>query len=233
MQENPLSFDSRETCIRVLVVDDEEMSRLGLTAALTGASGVTVVGHAPARKAEPASLLARRPHVVLLNTRTDGDWADLVRGMRASVPTSGRPGVIVVIDGHDEQRVLEAVYAGASGVLLRDMSAAELDYAVRQVAMGHAVLSAAVTSWMLARWQALAALGGHGLPDSRAISALSDREREILAALAVGKTNQEIAAETHLSLATVKSHVSSVLAKLDVRDRFQAALLGVSAGICS
>ncbi len=236
MQELLLPVQVQEPGIRVLVVGDEELARLGFCAALAEAPGIGVVGHAPVSGAGPSSLREGRPDVVLLSTGTDGDWAGAVLAMRTGTP--GRPGarVIVVVDGGDEDQVMQAVCAGASGVLLRNVSAAELDYAIRQVAQGYSVLSPAVTSWMLTRLRALATLatlGRRGGPGNEALSGLSERERQILAALAVGKSNQEIAAEAHLSLATVKSHVSSVLAKLDVRDRLQAALFGVSAGIGS
>jgi DNA-binding NarL/FixJ family response regulator len=223
---------SRTEDIRVLLIDDEEMSRRGLSTALDEAPGIAVVGHTTVGAEVLGAAHACRPHVIVLNTVTDGDWVGIIHSVMNGLPGPQRIRAIAVIDGGNEEQVFRAVYSGASGVLLRSMSAAELDYAVRQVAMGYSVVSPAVTSLRLVRLRALLASGGHGAVGAEALSALSAREREVLGALAAGKSNQEIAAERHLSLATVKSHVSSILAKLDVRDRVQAALIGQSFGIC-
>ena len=226
-----MSAISKAGDVRVLLIDDEEMSRRGLSAALDEAPGITVVGNATVDAEVLTAVDTCRPDVVLLNTVTDGDWVGIVQSIKDGRPEARRTKAIVVIEGGNEEQIFRAIYSGASGVLLRSMSAAELDYAVRQVALGHAVVSPAATSSMLMRLRALAVGGSRGCAGDEAVNALSAREREILAALAAGKSNREIAAESHLSLATVKSHVSSILTKLDVRDRLQAALIGQSAGI--
>jgi DNA-binding NarL/FixJ family response regulator len=217
--------------VRVLLADDEEMSRRGLSSALDGARGIAVVGHARIGPDIRTSLLACQPHIMLLNAATASDWVDIVQGVLSSLLKPGTLKVMVVIDVGSERQVFQAVQSGATGVLQRNMSAEELGYAVRQVALGHSVISPAATSWVLTRLRMLANWGSSGIASAEALDVLSIREREILAALASGKSNQEIATATRLSLATVKSHVSNILAKLDVRDRVQAALLGQSAGI--
>jgi DNA-binding NarL/FixJ family response regulator len=216
--------------VRVLLADDEEMSRRGFAAALDETGGIAVVGLTRIGDDVHRLVLSCRPHVVLINAATASDWAGTVRDIVADLPLPETPKVIVVIGAEIEDYLFQAVQAGATGVLLRSMSGEELSYAVRNVAMGHSVISPAATSFMLTRLRLVAGRGG-GSGSIAAIDDLSPREREILAGLAVGKSNQEIATATHLSLATVKSHVSNILIKLGVRDRVQAALLGQSAGV--
>ena len=218
--------------VRVLLADDEEMSRRGFAAALDETCGIAVVGFTRVGDEVHRLVLSCRPHVVLINAATASDWAGTVRDIVADLPLPETPKVIVVIGAEIEieDYLFQAVQAGATGVLLRSMSVEELSYAVRNVAMGHSVISPAATSFMLTRLRLVAGRGA-GSGSIAAIDDLSRREREILAGLAVGKSNQEIATATHLSLATVKSHVSNILIKLGVRDRVQAALLGQSAGV--
>jgi DNA-binding NarL/FixJ family response regulator len=220
---------SRDESVRILLVDDEEMSRLGLSAALRAARGITVVGATQIDAELHGPIRARQPHVVLVNTSTTGDWRAAVRAI-VRCPSPPCPARVVVVTETEEDAVA-AVQDGASGVLLRTISAAELEYAVRHVAIGHGVVSPAATSWILRRLRGMGGSCGAAESGSHAIAMLSSREREILAGLAAGKSNQEIAAHEHVSLATVKSHVSNILAKLGVRDRLQAALLGQSEGV--
>lgn len=216
------------TAIRVLLIDDEEMSRRGFSAALEEARDITVVGHARVGTDALALVLARRPHVVLLNLVTNCHWVATIQNVLAALPQPDTPRVIVVTGADTEDCLLPAVRAGVAGVLLRSLSVNELMYAVRQVAMGHSVLSPGATACLFTRLRPLADLKGRNITS---LEVLSQREREVLAGLASGKSNQEIAAEIHLTVATVKSHVSNILTKLEVRDRLQAALLGQLASI--
>lgn len=217
--------------IKVLLADDEEMTRRGFSAALDESIGITLVGSTGIDPELHRLIRSKRPDVVLLNSATDGNWIDMIRDILSDLPEPGTPKVIVVTGAETDERLLAAVHAGAAGVLLRTISVEELSYAVRHVAAGHSVISPAATSYLLARLRMLAGGGGNDLRSISLVNALSRREREILAGLASGRSNREIALETHLSVATVKSHVSNILTKLDVRDRVQAALLGQRAGL--
>ncbi len=230
-EEHLRSFAVQGPDVRVLLADDEEMSRRGFAAALDETRGVAVVGFTTVGAEVHSSVLSCRPHVVLINAATASDWAGTVRGIVTDLPLPETPKVIVVIGAEIEDYLFQAVQAGATGVLLRSMSVEELSYAVHNVAMGHSVISPAATSFMLTRLRLVVGRAGGSIAATAAINELSRREREILAGLAVGKSNQEIAKATHLSIATVKSHVSNILIKLGVRDRVQAALLGQSAGV--
>jgi DNA-binding NarL/FixJ family response regulator len=200
--------------------------------ALEESPGVTVVGSTTVGTELHRFARATGPDVVLLNAATHGNWIEAVRCLAGSVPHGKTPRVIVIA-GADIEDLLQAVWAGAAGILLRNVSVEELGYAVRHVAAGHSVISPAVTSDMLARLRSLVSGLGREIPGLAAVRALSRREREILAGLASGRSNAEIAYQTKLTVATVKSHVSRILTKLAVRDRVQAALLGQRAGVAA
>lgn len=221
----------RVTDVRVLLVDDEEMSRRGFSTALDESQGITLIGSTRVGDDLYRSVRSGRPDVVLLNSATDNDWIGAVRELLARSAQPEAPRVIVVTGADD--RLLQAVQAGAAGVLLRNVSVGELGYAVRHVAAGHSVISPAATSYVLARLRVAADSASGDVAGMAAIGVLSRRERQILAGLAAGRSNREIAFETRLTVATVKSHVSSILTKLDVRDRLQAALLAQRAGMAA
>jgi DNA-binding NarL/FixJ family response regulator len=232
-EKQPRSFAVRGTDIRVLLADDEEMSRRGFSAALEESYGITLIGSTSVGAELHHRVHSGRPDVVLLNSATDSDWVETVRDLQADLPEPETPKVIVVTGADTDDRLLQAIQAGAAGVLLRNVSVEELSYAVRHVAAGHSVISPAATSYMLARLRILVGGAGDDTPSIATIAVLSRREREILAGLASGRSNREIAIETQLTVATVKSHVSNILTKLDVRDRVQAALLGQRAGVAA
>lgn len=219
-----------ETDIKVLLADDEEMSRRGFAAALKESHGISLVASTGLGARLNSSIRTARPDVVVLNSATEGDWVDVVRRI-VTDQIRQQPPRVIVVTGADIADLLRAVHAGATGILLRNVSVEELSYAVRHVAAGHCVISPVATSYMLARLRSLADTGGGHGPGIAGIGLLSRREREILAGLAAGRSNREIATYTQLTVATVKSHVSRILTKLDVRDRVQAALLGQQAGV--
>jgi DNA-binding NarL/FixJ family response regulator len=209
--------------IRVLIVDDDPLVRAGLTMMLGGAAGVEVVGEASDGSEVLGALDRHRADVVLMDLRmpkVDGIEAmELVR--RQPQP----PAVLVLTTFDTDDQVLRALRRGAAGFLVKDTPPAEIVRAIELVAAGESMLSPTVTRRLIDR------LAGDGDADARhgeaaaLLSELSPRDREIAAAIAQGKSNAVIAAELHLSVATIKSHVSAMLAKLQLDNRVQIALL--------
>lgn len=210
--------------IRVLLADDHDAIRAGLRAILEGEPDIEVVGEAADGEACLVNARALAPDVVLMDVRMprmDGIAAteQIVSGDLAQV-------LVLTTFGIDEY-VSGAVAAGAAGYLLKTIDAAGLVDAVRRVAAGDGVLAPEVTR------QVLAAAGAtHRVPQGGVdLSGLTDREREVLAGLGRGLSNLDLADELGLSEATVKTHVSRVLAKTGARSRVQAALLARDAGL--
>jgi DNA-binding NarL/FixJ family response regulator len=214
--------------IRVLLVDDDPLVRAGLKAILATAEDIEVVGEAgDGAEAGPAADRVR-PHVVLMDIRMpgrDGIAATAELRRRADAPE-----VIVLTTFALDEYVLGALRAGASGFLLKDTPPRELVEAVRIVAGGEAMLSPAVTRQLI----------GHVADDTAGVrreaavarlAALSARERDVALGVAEGLANAEIGERLSLSEATVKAHVSRVLAKLDATNRVQVALLARDAGL--
>ncbi|UUU25976.1 response regulator [Streptomyces sp. DSM 40750] len=216
------------TAIRLLLVDDDPLVRAGLSFMLGGADDIEIVGEA-ADGGEVDALVDRtRPDVVLMDIRMP-----TVDGLAATERLRGRPDapqVVVLTTFHADDQVLRALRAGAAGFVLKDTPPAEIVEAVRRVAAGAPVLSPAVTRQLMAHAAA-------GAPDTRRtnarsrVAALNDREREVAVAVGRGASNAEIATELFLSVATVKTHVSRILAKLDLNNRVQIALLTYDAGL--
>jgi DNA-binding NarL/FixJ family response regulator len=209
--------------IRVLIVDDDPLVRSGLTMMLGGAAGLEVVGEAADGSEVLAALDRHRPDVVLMDLRmpkVDGIAAmELVRAQPQP------PAVLVLTTFDTDDQVLRALRRGAAGFLVKDTPPAEIVRAIELVAAGESMLSPTVTRRLIDR------LAGDQDADVRhneaaaQLTALSPRDREIAAAIAQGKSNAAIAAELHLSIATIKSHVSAMLAKLQLDNRVQIALL--------
>ncbi|GDY33388.1 LuxR C-terminal-related transcriptional regulator [Gandjariella thermophila] len=214
--------------IGVLLVDNEDLVRRGFRHALGEAPDITVV--AEARVGGDALRLVgeHRPRVVLVDPgrATPQDGVEFVRALaRAGADT----GVIVLTSQARDDHLFRSLRAGARGFLLKSLSQEELVYAVRSVAEGKAFICPAMTRRMLDRFEILPP------PDERSatasLAALSRRETQVLAGIAVGKSNQQIARELHLTAATVKSHVSHILAKLRLPNRMHAALLAYRLGL--
>nr|WP_308200919.1 response regulator transcription factor [Actinoplanes sp. M2I2] len=213
--------------VRVLVVDDDALVRAGLSMILSAASDVAVVGEASDGAEVPGAVSLHRPDVVLMDIRMPR-----VDGLAATETLRGRPGapeVIVLTTFDADEYVLRALRAGASGFLLKDTPPAEILRAVRRVAAGEAMLSPTVTRRLIAHVAAPA-------PPSRGRAAerldqLSERERDVAMALAQGRSNAEIATALHMSVATVKAHVSRLLIKLELNNRVQVAILVHDAGL--
>jgi DNA-binding NarL/FixJ family response regulator len=211
--------------IRVLVADDQALVREGLTTLLGVAEGIEPVGQA--RDGEEAIALAAKlaPDVVLMDLRMPGtDGVEATRRIRAA-----QPGVEVVVltTYADERSILDALQAGARGYLTKDAGIAEVSRAIQAAAAGHALLDPVVQERLLAAASASAAPAlPTQLPDE-----LTPREGEVLALIARGLSNEEIAAALVVSLATVKTHVNHVFAKTGSRDRAQAVRYAYTHGI--
>ncbi|MEU0743100.1 response regulator transcription factor [Streptomyces sp. NPDC006134] len=228
--------------IRVLLVDDDPLVRSGLRLMLGGAPDVEVVAEA-ADGSEVAALVAEHsPDVVLMDIRMPGmDGLAATEALRAR-PRPGSPGglaqgtprppeVLVLTTFNTDEHVLRALRAGAAGFVLKDTPPQEIVAAVRKVAAGEPVLSPAVTQQLIA--QVAERTGGREARAERAraqLALLGDREREVAVAVGRGMTNAEIAAELYMSVPTVKTHVSRILAKLDLNNRVQIALVVYDAG---
>ena len=198
----------------LLVVDDHEVVRQGLVALLDRRTGFQVV--AEAGTAAEALEQARRfqPDLVVMDVRLpDGSGIEACREIRSELPNTR---VVMLTSYPDEDAVLAAIVAGASGYLLKQVRARDLVAALETVAAGGSLLDPAVTGKVLERMRRIAT-------DDDELAALTKQERKILSLVAEGKTNKEIASEVFLSDKTVKNYVSSILAKLNLERRAQAA----------
>lgn len=211
--------------IRVLVVDDQELMRVGFRMVLDASDGIEVTGEAG--NGEEAVRLAEElaPDVVLMDVRMP--VLDGVEATRRIVAAAGSRVLVMTTFDLDEY-VYSALQAGASGFLLKDTPPDDLISALRSVAGGDAVVSPAVTRRLLDRFVGTGAVAPR---DESALEALTEREREVLVHVAKGLSNTEIAGELFLSEATVKTHVGRILTKLDLRDRVQAVVLAYETGL--
>jgi DNA-binding NarL/FixJ family response regulator len=202
--------------LRVVIADDQPMMRAGFRAVLESAGDITVVAEAATGDEALRVVREQRPDVVLMDIRMP-----VMDGIEAARRMPGQRVLILTTFGLDEY-IIEALRAGASGFLLKDAPTQEVLAAVRAVAAGDAVLSAAVTRQLLDQVARRLPAAVSRTPDG--IDALTEREQEVLRMLAAGLSNAEIAAALVVSEATVKSHVSRTLAKLGLRDRVQAVI---------
>ncbi|MEU8242602.1 response regulator transcription factor [Actinoplanes missouriensis] len=213
--------------VRVLIVDDQELVRAGLRALLERDTGLTVVGEAADGAAAVAVAAAERPDVVLMDLHMPGaSGIDAIRRITADPDMAAVRVVALTTYGTDEH-LFAAIRAGAAGFLLKDSRPDDLRGAVRLVAAGEALLSPAVTRRVMD-----AAVGAApGGVDTNRLAVLSDRERDVLAEIAVGLSNLEIAGKLHLSHATVRTYVSRLLTKLGARDRAQLVVVAYETGL--
>jgi len=205
--------------IRVLLVDDQELVRAGLRGILRSSFGFDVVGDCADGSGVEAAVDALRPDVVLMDVRMP--VVDGVEATRRLRRVSGRPPVLVLTTFDDDEVLAAALRAGASGFVLKDLPAEDLQRAVRAVADGGAWLDPAVTGRVLRVYRT--ASPAPARPD-RAVEALTAREREVLALIGRGLTNGEIADRLVVGEGTVKTHVNHIFAKLDLRDRAAAVV---------
>jgi DNA-binding NarL/FixJ family response regulator len=218
--------------IRVLVVDDESLLRTAFTSLIDAEDDLDVVGSA-ADGREAVALAARlSPDVVVMDIRMpvmDGIEATrLIARTGTGTGTTDAPRVLVLTTFDLDEFVFEALRAGASGFALKSRPLEELLGAIRVVAEGEALLAPTVTRRLIAHFSRADRLPAAG---RREFEQLTDREREVLALLAKGLSNTELATALYVSLPTVKTHVSRILTKLGARDRTQLVVLAYEAGL--
>jgi DNA-binding NarL/FixJ family response regulator len=210
--------------IRVLLADDQALVRAGFRSILEGEDGIEVVGEAADGGVATQLAVQLRPDVVLMDIRMPG-----VDGLAATreIVTSTDARVIILTTFDLDEYVYGALRAGASGFLVKDSEPAELIHGLRVVARGDALIAPAVTRRLIAEFAGRAT---HPDPGPR-LSALTGREREVMALVAAGLSNTEIAARLVLSPATAKTHVSRIMTKAQVRDRSQLVILAYESGL--
>jgi DNA-binding NarL/FixJ family response regulator len=212
--------------IRVVLVDDQHLVRAGFRALLERDEGIAVVGEADDGGPGVDVVVAQRPDVVLMDIRMPG-----VDGLEATRRIVGderlRNVRVVVLTTFDaDEYVFEAIRIGASGFLLKDTEPDELRRAVRVIATGEALLSPSVTRRVL---RAVASTAAR--PAADRLEQLTDREREVLAEVGAGRSNEEIAGALYISPATARTHVSRIMTKLQARDRAQLVVLAYETGL--
>ena len=205
--------------VKVLVADDHSAIRAGLTLILDNAEGIEVVGEAADGAAAIRQARALRPDVVLMDVRMPG--TDGITATRELV-AAGLCEVLVLTTFDLDEYVDAALRAGAAGFLLKSVEAPRLIEAVKQVAAGEGVLAPQITRRVLT---AFAANAREPAAAPAGLDELTDREREVLGCLGAGLSNAQIGTRLHIGETTVKTHVSRVLTKLNLRSRVQAAIL--------
>ena len=213
-----------ERPLRLLVADDQAVVRIGFTAMLDSQPDMTVVGAAADGRQAVGLARELHPDVVLMDIRMP--VLDGIEATRQLQATQAPPRVLVLTTFDLDDYVYDALRAGASGFLLKDATPEQILAAVRVVGSGEALLAPSVTRRLIADFASRAKLT---VPAE--LDRLTAREREVLLLLAGGLTNAEIAGQLYLAEQTVKSHVSSILLKLGLRDRVQAVILAYESGL--
>lgn len=214
--------------ITVVIADDHALVRAGFRALVDSEPGLQVVGEASTGEEAVAVVKAAMPDVVLMDVRMPAmDGLEATR--RILGPPIESPARILMLTTFDlDEYVFDAIRAGASGFLLKDTPPSELLSAIRVIAGGDALLAPSVTRRLIAEF---ASRPTSSVSSSDHLASLTDRELEVLKEVANGKSNAEIAEELHMSVATVKTHVSRVLTKLDARDRTQLVVIAFQSGV--
>jgi DNA-binding NarL/FixJ family response regulator len=201
--------------VRVLIVDDHDVVREGLRSLIQKRTEFGLVGEADSLAAAVEAARKHQPDVIIMDVRLpDGSGVEACREIRTERPATK---VLMLTSYSDDEAVLNSIMAGASGYLLKQTRSTDLLEALRRVAAGESLLDPGVTTRVLERLRS-----GKGEADDD-LALLSDQEQKILDLIAEGKTNKEIAEEVFLSDKTVKNYVSSILSKLNLRRRSEAA----------
>ncbi len=219
-----------DPAIRVLLVDDHAMVRRGMRDFLGLHSDIEIVGEAADGAGAIEQALALRPHIVLMDLMMPGiDGIEATARIKAEAPEVE---VIAITSFIEEARVVAAIEAGAAGFLLKDAEADELAAAIRAAAAGEVHLDPAIAGIVARRLRAAeGAAGGGGDARRDGIAALTAREHDVLARVARGLSNRQIAEDLGITERTARTHVSNILAKLGLASRTQAALLAVQHGL--
>jgi DNA-binding NarL/FixJ family response regulator len=214
--------------IRVLLADDEQLVRSGFRLLLETEDGIAVVGEAATGAEAVARARELRPDVVLMDIRMPG--TDGIEATRRIAGDDGLRGVrVLVLTTYDtDAHVFEGLQAGASGFLLKDAGPAELLHAIRVVAAGEALLAPRITRRLIAQFTARRTADAAA---AHRLAVLTEREREVLALVGRGMTNDEIGAALFLSPATARTHVSHAMTKLGARDRAQLVVVAYRTGL--
>jgi DNA-binding NarL/FixJ family response regulator len=212
--------------VRVVIADDQGMVRSGFTTLLNSEPDIEVIGEAVNGQEAVTRAVQLRPDVILMDVRMP--VMDGLQATRQITAMDGAPRVLVLTTFDLDDYVYQALRWGASGFLLKDASARELAEAVRVVAAGDALLSPSVTRRLIAEFARMGAPRG---PSRKTLKDLTERETEVLALVARGLSNAEIAGHLVVAEQTVKTHVSRVLMKLGLRDRTQAVVLAYETGL--
>lgn len=204
----------------MIVADDQEIVRTGLRMILDAQPGIDVIGEAADGRSAVELARRLRPDVCLFDIRMPGlDGIEATRAVAG--PTVDQPLAVVVITTFDlDEYVYAALRAGARGFLLKDAGPVLLAEAIHAAANGDALIAPSITARLLGAF----ADTGPGSPPAQPIEALTDREEQVLVAVARGRTNGEIAEELFITLSTVKTHIASVMAKLGARNRVEIAI---------
>jgi DNA-binding NarL/FixJ family response regulator len=212
--------------IQVVVADDQGMVRSGFSVLLNAQPDIEVIGEAVNGEEAITRAAELHPDVILMDVRMP--VLDGLQATRVITAMDGAPKVLVLTTFDLDDYVYEALRSGASGFLLKDASAHELAEAVRLVAAGDALLSPGVTRRLIAEF---ARMGAPRSPGRQQLDGLTERESEVLALVARGMSNAEIAGYLVVAEQTVKTHVSRILMKLGLRDRTQAVVLAYETGL--
>jgi DNA-binding NarL/FixJ family response regulator len=213
--------------IRVVLADDQALVRSGLRALLANSDDIQVVGEAGDGREAVAVATRTQPDVVLMDVRMPGvDGIAATQQITADERLS-EVAIIMLTTFDEDDEIFAAIRAGASGYLLKDAEPDDLREAIRVVAAGDALLSASITRKVMEG----IVLGPAGVADRGRLNELTEREREVLAGVGRGLSNNEIAAEIHISPATARTYVSRILTKLGARDRAQLVVIAYETGL--
>lgn len=222
--------------IRVFIVDDQPLIRAGIQALLGRKPDIEVIGQASDGAEALRKIPALDPDVVLMDVRMP--VMDGVAATRELLAAGTRAGIIILTTFQDDANVFSAIQAGARGYLLKDADHRQIAEAIREVAAGRALIHPEITAQVLREFNRLAAQPptapaspAKPAPRNERLALLTERELAILRMLGSGRSNQEISEQLIISIGTVKNHISSILGKLDVRDRTQAGLFAQQAGL--
>jgi DNA-binding NarL/FixJ family response regulator len=215
--------------IRVVLVDDQVLMRTAFRVIFDETNDIEVVGEAADGSGAVEAVRRTRPDVVLMDIRMPGtDGIEATRLIRSQADGDAEPRVLILTTFDLDEYVYEALRAGASGFLLKDALTADLIAAVRTVAAAEAVTAPSITRRLIEHFVRRAPAQPRR---ADRLAALTEREREVFTLIALGRSNAEIAQELHLSASTVSTHIGRILAKLNLRDRVQAVILGYECGL--